>query len=176
MATQGSRLTIGVGRHMPDSGVTHKAVEETTLRSHERRKQALHEIFDQQTGVLVADWGRTDDTEPHEYVELVLEIVSRPEVVAAALPVVVYIGGIVSNAAGSLLADAVKALLPKLRAKQQEKDVQSVHIFVPGGIRLIIVPQGTGARVTVDTGKASVEVDYDASESELPPPQIAGSS
>ena len=36
------------------------------------RKKALHDVFDKADNVTVKDWNLTDDTKPHEYVELVV--------------------------------------------------------------------------------------------------------
>ena len=47
------------------------------LELHNRRRATLHEVLDGNPGWIVPHWGKTDDTVPHEWVELVVEFVRQ---------------------------------------------------------------------------------------------------
>ena len=44
------------------------------LELHNVRKQALHEVFDNQQTIEISDWGQTDDSQPHEFVSIAISI------------------------------------------------------------------------------------------------------
>src|SRR5580658_4277545 len=55
------------------------------LELHNRRKDALHQALDGIGAWKIKDWGVTDDTSPHELTEIVLAVVSSPQLHAAAI-------------------------------------------------------------------------------------------
>src|SRR5215218_7049202 len=95
-----------------------------SLELHQRRAAALHALFDKEQALRVIDWDYTDARESHEYVLLLLELVSRPEVQQVLDPATGFVREVLANATGDLVAAAVVYILTKLRKPQKDCKVQ----------------------------------------------------
>jgi len=161
MNKESQQLNLGVYRYLHNRPVD----SPLELEDHNRRMQALHEIFDNNDSWKVHDWGATDDTEPHEYVELIIEIVTNPVVQAVAVPALTYIGGVISNATGGLVADGIKSLFTRLRNMQAEKRVDEVTISIPKGISIVVKPVNGDTDITVvQPGRQPINIRYNDTE------------
>jgi hypothetical protein len=102
------------------------------LELHNRRKNALHEVLDEEPGWRVEDWGLTDDSQPHELVELVVAILGSPQFQAVAVPALTFLGGTMVKAAiDEVTSEAVKSLIARLRPKQKQEQILDFEIRLP---------------------------------------------
>src|SRR5262249_32737898 len=96
---------------------------------HRLRAVSLHDIFDSVPGAKVVDWGATDASEPHEFVELLLSFtqwVMQPTHLHAASATALEIGKLLGTAAvGESVKEGVKWLFEKCRKKQQAREIMS---------------------------------------------------
>ena len=67
-----SQIKVGVFRRLDNRFENLSDDSPQALELHNRRKEALHEVFDGRKSVEVIDWGQTDDAQPHEFVEIVV--------------------------------------------------------------------------------------------------------
>jgi len=115
---------------------------------HARRKTALHDVLDglnaPQTGIQVQSWGDTDDSKPHELVEIIINV--GQALLASAAFTHVVIPGL--RAVGEKLAEKavdegtsefVKWLVSKLKLKQEEKQILDVNIEVKAGATVTMI-------------------------------------
>ena len=65
-------LILGVYRRLDNRFEGLSDDSPRALELHIRRKDALHAVFDDDLNIRVTDWGSTDDSRPHEYIEIVL--------------------------------------------------------------------------------------------------------
>ena len=105
----------------------------------------------------VESWGDTKDTEPHEFVELIVEIVSTPVVQVAAVPALAFLGGVLSDVFKSLVVDAVKDLVVKFKDRGVRRDISDVSITLPDGSLITI--RGTDIQLSL-IGRSSMSFDY----------------
>jgi hypothetical protein len=132
------------------------------LELHNRRKAALHSVFDRESDIRVADWGQTDDSKSHEFVELSLAAVAGAAFHYAVVPGLQWLGQkLAEKAVDTALAEVAKAVVAKLRPKQEAKQVLDIHIALPDGTTIRVDPPDAGAtiNVTVNTQK-SVSINY----------------
>jgi hypothetical protein len=95
----GSEISVSVYRRLDNRNEGFGDDSPRALELHNRRGVALHDALDGQTNWRVVDWGKTDDTKPHELIELCLEILKSAYFQTFALPVLTYIGGRLLDAA-----------------------------------------------------------------------------
>lgn len=67
-----SSITLGVYRRLDNRFEGLSDHSPRALELHNRRKDALHSVLDGDRTIRVMDWGDTDDSHPHEYVEAAL--------------------------------------------------------------------------------------------------------
>jgi hypothetical protein len=123
---------------------------------HVHRKTALHDVLDglnaRQTGIQVQSWGDTDDSKPHEWVEIIID--AGQALLASAAFTHVVVPGL--KAVGEKLAEKavdegtsefVKWLISKLKLKQEEEQILDVNITIKAGTTAtmisIVPPSGT---------------------------------
>lgn len=126
------RLTLGIYRDLSNRLIPEPDDGPVTRAAHEKRRLALEADLDDPC-LSVVNWGQTKDKEPHEYVEVVVEILKSPEVQAAAASAVAFIGGVLSKTASSLLVDGAKHLIQKLWSRMQTKEVEDFNVTFPAG-------------------------------------------
>src|SRR5687768_2953124 len=86
------------------------------LQLHNKRKNALHETFDRQNEVEVKSWGQTDDTTPHEYVEIIIGALLPALTSHVILPAVKYLfQKIADKAIDTTLEKTVSWIILKLK-------------------------------------------------------------
>ncbi len=73
-----SRIKVGIYRRLDDRFEGFLGGSPQKLELHNRRKEALHEVFDTQKSVEALNLGKTEDTKSHEFVEIVLGAVAVP--------------------------------------------------------------------------------------------------
>lgn len=128
------------------------------LELHNRRRAALHEVFDASTSLAVVDWGMTDDTTSHELVELVLGAAASAVFSYAIVPGLKFLGEKLAEAAvDHVTSEAVKAVVSWLRPKQEEKKVLGFVINLPDGTKIRVDPPDRTASVTISFANGRVE-------------------
>lgn len=134
------------------------------LELHNRRRDALHEVFEASTSLTVVEWGETDDTRPHEFVELVLGAVASAVFSYAIVPGLKFLGEKLAEAAvDHATSEAVKGVVAWLRPKQEEKKLLDFVISLPDGTKIQVDPPDRAASVTLTFADGRVEsVTYSA--------------
>jgi hypothetical protein len=128
------------------------------LELHNRRRDALHEVFESPTPVRVVSWGQTDDSTPHEFVELVLYAAATAVFNYAVVPGLKFLGEKLAEATvDHVTSEAVKAAVSWLRPKQAEKEILDVVISLPDGTRIQVDPPDRDASITVSFANGRVE-------------------
>ena len=131
------------------------------LELHNLRKEALHEALEDNTFFTVADWGRTDDTEAHEYVDIVivalqhayqLAVFSDPIVSAA----VIWLAKKLAEKAvvdGSM--EVIKRIVGRLWKKQKEHKFEDFRIKLPDGTEISVRPAPTTITIAFKDGSTA---------------------
>lgn len=165
----GSQISILVYRRLDNRNEGLGDDSPRALELHNRRRAALHDALDGQANWRVVDWGKTDDTKPHELIELFLEISKSAYFQAFALPVLTYIGGRLLDAAVDKgLVEPVKNLIARLRGKQEKEEILDFEIRLPDGSSIRCYPKDNDATITLQLRKGKVvEVNYSASQAEI---------
>lgn len=133
--TMEHKLWLGVYRRLDNRSEGFGDDSPRAVELHNRRKQALHDALDNGPIWRVESWGLTDDTQPHEFVELAISIVTNPTFQATALPVLVYFGGKLLDAAvDKIFIDPIKELISRLYEKQKRKEILDYQIRPSGEI------------------------------------------
>ena len=119
---------------------------------HVRRARALHDTFDKDPAWQVTNWDNTDTPEAHEWVLLALTWLA-PAVKAAALPVAVYIGGrLLEAATDAAVVEPLKDLFSRLFRLQHKKQLQNFEVRLPNGAVVETTYEGTSVTVTLKDG------------------------
>jgi hypothetical protein len=120
------------------------------LELHNRRKDALHAVFDDDSDVRVTDWGDTDDSRPHEYVEVALAAVASTVFHYAIVPGIKWLGlKLAEKAIDTALSELVSAVVAKLRPKQEAKQLLDVRITLPDGTLISVDPPDRDATIRI---------------------------
>jgi len=146
------QIRLGVSRHLRNRPGDPQWDSPLALELHNRRKEFLHEFFDGNSSWQVEDWGATDDSKSHEYVELItyiIQLASDPHVQAVAVPALVFVAEIISNAAGSLVAKGVEAIFAPFRKAQTEQKIQEVDIITKDQTRITLSPIDDDADIII---------------------------
>lgn len=147
-------ITVGVYRIF--GGELEKPIHdpEVALQFHNMRKEALHDVFDNQDNVSIQNWGETDDTQPHEFVSLAIATIGTTALTNYVLiPAIKFIfERIADKAIDTAMEKSVGWILTKLKKKQQEKKIGDCQINLPNGVVLYLdkPAQGNKIRYTVD--------------------------
>ena len=130
---------------------------------HQKRAQALHDIFDYREDVRVINWGDTDDVTAHEGVDLLLSAIAVPVLQHVVVPGVKFIGEkLAEKAVDEGTSSLVKSLVSWLRPKQESKKVFDFVIQLPDGSTVKVnPPDGVGAHVVITfKGSGTVSCNY----------------
>ena len=141
------QITIGVYRDLTNRGLGEPDDGPLAQQAHKKRRKALEEDLGV-SGLRVLAWGDTKDQRPHENVQLVIEFVSSPAVQTGALAALTFIGGTISKACSSVVADGLKYVIGKLIARMRSKEIENFSIQAPGGVS-INVHQNFSGTITV---------------------------
>lgn len=123
------------------------------LELHIRRRDALHEAMSGVEGWTVESWGDTNDTQPHELVDLIIVIASNPHVQTALVSGATGASlELVKAGLGEFASETVKALLDRLIPKQKEQKILDFSITLPDGTFIRVNPNSE-VNVTVPGAK-----------------------
>jgi hypothetical protein len=114
---------------------------------HWQRAVALYEVLDDDAvNWRVVDWGNTEDhTRTHEVVRLTLEALDTVTSGQNLTPMLTWMGGVLTGVLTNAAWDGIKALVPRLRRKQEERSIDHVIIEVQGGPQVTLgVPSAEG--------------------------------
>jgi hypothetical protein len=107
---------------------------------------------------LVTDWGDTDDSRSHEYVELLLGAAATPVFQYAIVPGIKWIGlKLAEKAVDTALSELAKAVVAGLRPKQEAKQLLDFIIKLPDGTQIAVDPPDRSATITITFADGSVQ-------------------
>jgi hypothetical protein len=140
------QLTIGVYRRLDDRLMPGYHGDDNTPEAwelHCRRRSALEDaLCADPVGWRVVDWGQTkDETETHEFVELLVEILENVPVDEAASVALTWIGHVLGDAISEGAREAVKGIFKRLWDKRKRKEINDFSIRL-GGKDLVSVSSG----------------------------------
>ena len=128
------------------------------LELHNRRKDALHGVLDGDYIIRVMDWGNTDDSRPHEYVELALGVAATTVFQYAIVPGVKWLGlKLAEKAVDTAIGELAKAIVTKLRPKQEAKQLLDFTIKLPDGTQISVDPPDRYATITINFADGALE-------------------
>src|SRR5262249_30567039 len=145
-----NQLMLGVYRRLDNRFEGLSDESPRALELHNRRKFALHDVFDRQKEVTVSDWGKTDDTTPHEFVELSIGALASAVFTYAIVPGIKYVGEkLAEKAVDESTSELVKWVISKLRPKQESKELLDFVIRLPDGTQIQVDPPDRNATITI---------------------------
>jgi hypothetical protein len=156
-----NELKIGIDRIFGyDPGVGVKD-EEFALQFHNTRKLALHDVFDNQKDIEVIEWGQTDDSEPHEYVEILIGIGATALTNQILIPAAKKIfEKIADKTIDTALEKSVSWILSKFKKKQEEKKIGRFEIRLPNGVTLFTDKPEHGGKVRFTLNGKWEEIEF----------------
>lgn len=136
------------------------------LELHHRRQTALHSVFDTEPQIQVTDWGDTDDVRSHEFVELALTAAATSVFHYGIVPGVQWLGKkLAEKAVDTAFAEIAKALVAKLRPKQEAKELLDITITLPDGTRISVDPPDRDATIRISFSDGSLQsIEYSKSK------------
>ena len=111
--------------------------------------------------IRVLDWGFTKDDRSHELVELMLGAAGSAALKYVVVPGLKLLGEkLIELGAETAAAEVVKAVVSRLRPKQEAQAINDFYIGLPDGTRVQVMPPDRGGaaeiwakdgtRITVD--------------------------
>ncbi len=154
-------INLGVYRRLDNRLVGLPDDSEMAVELHNRRKEALHEILDNQELAEVIDWGETDDATAHEYVELIVGIIGTGILQPIVIAGIKEVGKkLAEKAVDEATSEFVKWILSKFIKKQKEKKIQDFNIKLKNGISLNIYPPDWTSDITINAGGEVTTIKY----------------
>jgi hypothetical protein len=156
-------ITLGVYRRLDNRFEDLSDDSPRALELHNRRKEALHQVFDGDLVLRVTDWGATNDTHPHEYVEVSLLVAAATAVFNYAIvPGVKWLGlKLAEKAVDTVLSEAAKAVVARLRPEQEAKQVLDFIVTLPDGTQIAVDPPDRSATITIRFADGTLQsVEY----------------
>lgn len=153
------QIKLGVFRLFDPQGEEGSRGAARSLELHNQRKAALHDVFDNASQeVVVADWGQTDDDNPHEFVELFVGIIGSAALQYIAVPAFQLLA---KKLAEKLIDEAsselAKWIIAKLRLKQETKEILDFQMTLPDGTQISVDPPDKDGKVTIYFKDGKVE-------------------
>jgi hypothetical protein len=130
------------------------------LELHNERRDALVEALDGPQDMRVLDWGQTKDTQSHELVELVVEVITSPAVTGVASAALGWLATRIKDAVSDVAVDGIKGLIQRLLPQQKRRRIRDFNIELPNGARVTVYPHDDHAEITVSTSPDSVTVNF----------------
>jgi hypothetical protein len=128
------------------------------LELHNRRKNALHAVFDSDPVIKVTDWGKTDDSRSHESVEVLLGAAATAVFRYAIVPGVKWLGlKLAEKAVDTTLSEFAKAVVAKLRPKQEAKQLLDFFLKLPDGTQIAVDPPEGSATIRINFADGAVQ-------------------
>jgi hypothetical protein len=151
-----TRLKLGVVRRLDDRIEGLGDDSPLALELHERRKEALHSVFYVDPDIEVTSWGETDDTRPHEFVEVALSAGAMAVFHYAIVPGVEWLGRkLAEKAVDTAIGELAKAIVSKLRPKQESKQLLDIIITLPDGTQIAVDPPDRDATIRINFADGS---------------------
>ena len=140
------------------------------LELHNRRKEALHEVFGAGTDIQVINWGNTDDTRSHEYVELLIAALATPTFEHVVVPGLKFLAQkLAEKAVDEGVSELVKAVVAKLRRPQEEKKILDFSLSLPDGTIINVDPPDRDATIRIQFKDGKLEsINYSQSARSQP--------
>ena len=153
-----SEVALGVYRRLDNRFQGQGDQSPLALGLHHRRRVALHDVFDNWADIRVVDWGDTNDSHSHEYVELTLVAAAASAGIQYAIvPGLQWLGTkLAEKTVETALGELVKGVIAKLRPKQESKDLLDVLIRLPDGTVIAVDPPDRAATNQVQFADGSV--------------------
>lgn len=153
-----NRIILGVYRLLDNRFEGLSDDSPRALELHNRRKDALHAVFDGDPIIQVTNWGKANDSRPHEYVELVLGVVSTVAFHYAIVPGIKWLGLMLAEkAVDTTLSEIAKRIISKLHPKQKAKQLLNITIKLPDNTEIIVDPPVQNATITIRFKDGSVQ-------------------
>jgi hypothetical protein len=153
-----AQVTLGVFRRLDNRLENLDDDSPRGLELHNLRKGALHEVFGKENGIVVLDWGQTDDTQSHEFVELVVGLVGLPVFKYAVLPAVKFLGKkLAEKAVDEASSELVKAVVSWLGLKQKENKIQDFVVTLPDKTEIKLYPPQLGGALEIRFANGKLE-------------------
>jgi hypothetical protein len=128
------------------------------MELHNRRKEALHSAFDGDPVIEVTSWGETDDSRPHEFVEVALSAGAMAVFHYAIVPGIEWLGRkLAEKAVDTAFGELAKAVVAKLRPKQESKQLLDFMITFPDGTQIAVDPPDRSATIRINFVDGSVQ-------------------
>ena len=151
-------LTLGVFRRLDDRFEGLSDDTSRALELHNRRREALHDAFEGDPVIRVTNWGETDDSRPHEFVELALSATATAVFHYAIVPGVKWLGlKLAEKGVDTALGELAKTVVAKLRPKQEAKELLDLVIKLPDGTTVAVDPPDRNATITITFKDKSVQ-------------------
>jgi hypothetical protein len=144
------RIELGVYRRL-DNRVEGLSDDSTrAVELHNRRKHALHDIFDQEAQLQIIDWGLTDDETSHEFVTILMSALGSVAFTYVVVPGLKFVAEKLAEKAIDESATAiVKWLIAKLVREQKAKSISNFLIKLPDGTCIEVEPPDRNATIRI---------------------------
>jgi len=153
-----TNLILGVYRRLDNRFEGLSDDSPRALELHNRRKDALHAVFDIDPVIRVMNWGDIDDTRPHEFVEVALGAAATAAFQYAIVPGIKWLGTkLAEKAIDTALGELAKVIVAKLRPKQETKELLDFIIKLPDGTQIAVDPPDRYATITINFSDGSVQ-------------------
>ena len=147
MSTQ---ITLGVYRRLDNRFEGLGDGSPRALELHNCRKDALHDVLDNEKSIEVFNWGNTDDSQPHEFVEITLGALASAAFTYAIVPGLKYVAEkLAEKAVDRAASEAAEWLISKLRPKQESKEIFDFQIKLPDGTQIHVDPPDKGGVISI---------------------------
>lgn len=153
-----TNLKLGVYRRLDNRFEGLSDDSPRALELHNRRKYALHAVFDSDPVIRVVDWGDTDDTRPHEFIEVALGAAATAAFQYAIVPSIKWLGiKLAEKAIDTAVGELAKAIVAKLSPEQDAKELLDFIIKPPDGTQIAVGPPDRYATITISFSDGSVQ-------------------
>lgn len=143
-------ITLGVYRRLDNRFEGLSDQSPRALELHNLRKNALHAVLDGDRVIQVTDWGDTDGSVAHEYVEVAVGAAATAVFKYAIVPGVKWLGiKLAEKAIDTALGEFAKAIVAKLRPVQETKKLLDFIITLPDGTQIAVDPPDRYATINI---------------------------
>jgi len=145
-----STIVVGIYRRLDNRLEGLDDNSPRALELHNRRKEALHDAFDTDPAMRVTNWGDTDSATSHELVDIAVAAAASATFHYAIVPGMTWLAQkIAEKAVDTALGEFAKAIVSKLRGKQDAKQIQDFSLNLPDGTSINIDAPDQSATMTI---------------------------
>lgn len=157
-----AQIKVGVYRRLDNRLEGLSDDSPRAIELHNRRKDALHDVLDEQDAPAVLDWGHTNDAQPHEYVELIVAG-AKMALKYAIVPGLRFVAEkLAEKGVDEGTSEVVKWFISKLRPKQQAHQILDFLIELPNGTKIHVDPPGENAAIRINFADGTLSsIDYE---------------